>query len=304
MNLRRIAALSMPRKFQSQPLSLQPHKTDILAIWMAESDDEANGDYGARLWRLFQTHRFASLWYGAREAGEKLRAWALADLYGSRSLPGGAHPDPREPAAFSNRAVLSKAAELLSARIWLIPEAPDVPDIPIQGAQAQPHNQQPPHYQSPQLAWLMTYPDRRPPDIATRATTQHTLQEFAIACTLGYLTRGRERLMDPDAPTGMTVIPHDPGVITILHQFAIALLALPRDCPADWTCDCNSIRARYNAAPPDHDQPTDMLSLSSLSELRRAIQEGQQRQNNQQQKKHTGRTHPPKSDRITSGPLT
>lgn len=121
----------------------------------------------------------------------------------------------------------------------------------------------------------MTYPDRRAPDVATPVTPLHRLQEFAIAVALGYLTKEWRRLTDPDAPAGLTFLPiYDPGVRTILHQFAIALLGLPRDCPDTWTCACNSLRARYNALPPDHPQTTDALSLAALNDLndlRRAL---------------------------------
>lgn len=303
MNLRRIAAFSRPiadriARPQSQPLPHAPHRTEVLAHWLAETEED--GAYSAdRLWRLFQTHRFASLWYGAREAGEHLRAWALSDLYGSRSLPGGPHPDPREPAAFSNRAVLGKAAELLSVRIWIAPDVSDTPNHIEHAYQATQHTKQQPDSRPIQLASIITYPDHRTPDISTSPTTSYALQEFSIACALGYLTRERERLMDPDAPKGITALPQDLGVVTILHQFAIALMALPKDCPDDWTCACNTIRARYNAAPPDHDQPTDTFSLSALNDLRRRVQEKQQ----PPKKGQPHKTQPP-GNKINSGPLT
>lgn len=253
------------------PITSAVHSPDALARWLAEADNAPTN----RLWRLLHTPRFADLWYGAREAGERLRAWALTDLYARQSLPGGAHPDPREPSAFSNRAVLARAAHLLSARVWLVPDAAveqtpsaavtrwewPLPLRPIPAFAEAP-------LQIAQIAWLLRYPERPLVDIAVRACAPQPVQQFAVACMLGYLSKERARLCDPEAPAGAVFIPRDPGLITVLHQFAIALLALPRDCPDDWPCDCNRIRARFNAPPPDHEQPSDALTLD---ELRRAL---------------------------------
>lgn len=69
------------------------------------------------LWQLYETRNFADLWYGARSAGERLRALTLERLYRNRPYPGGPHPDPREPAVFSSQAILSVAAFLVGLRI-------------------------------------------------------------------------------------------------------------------------------------------------------------------------------------------
>ncbi len=45
-----------------------------------------------------------------------------------------------------------------------------------------------------------------------------------------------------------------------LHQFAIALLCLARDCPPAWTCPCNALRRRYNRPPADGAASTDALA--------------------------------------------
>jgi len=66
---------------------------------------------------LYQSRPFAELWYGARSAGERIRAIALERLYRNRPRAGGSHPNPREPAAFSSQAVLSVAASLVDLRI-------------------------------------------------------------------------------------------------------------------------------------------------------------------------------------------
>lgn len=102
-------------------------------------------------------------------------------------------------------------------------------------------------------------------DAAARVET-----EFEIACLLGYWHHEYARLSDPDAPGGMILLPRDPGVMALLHQYAIALLCVPqKECPSTWTCHCNGIRKRFNDPPPDHEQPTDVFSLSDLHEAQR-----------------------------------
>lgn len=270
------SALRNPPFLRAIPPDTAPiARTDYLSYWLAETDDAPT----ARLWRLFQTDRFADLWYGAREAGERLRARTLSTLSLSRRIPGGAHPDPREPAAFSANAILAGAARTLGLSIWQIPEhiaAVADANAPLR---------------TPQWAWLMTYPEQRPPDIATRAasatsaTSDSQRQQFSIACILGFACKERARLTDPDAPAGIILLPQDPAVVSILHQFAIGLLSLPRDCPDESPCACNNIRERFNAPPPDHQQPTDALSLAN-------IQQHIQQQQEQQDMR-----------RITTGPL-
>lgn len=239
---------------------------DYLSRWLADTDDATSP--AARLWRLFQTPRFADLWYAAREAGEHLRAAALSALSLNRLRPGGAHPDPREPAAFSANAILAQAARCIGLSIWQMPEplAAIADELDTEKAATVPRR--PTH----QLAWLMTYPstpESRPPNLATRGVPSSELhhQRFALACMLGFACKEHARLADPDAPAGIILLPHDPPVVSILHQFAIALLGLPRDCPDEYSCACNAVRERFNAAPPDHEQPTDALSLEDLRDL-------------------------------------
>ena len=105
----------------------------------------------------------------------------------------------------------------------------------------------------------------RPPMIVVRSMHADQRQmEFAIACLLGYWHHEHDRLVDPDSPGGTILLPRDPGVITLLHQYAIALLCLARDCPVEWKCHCNAIRARFNAPPPDHELPTGQFTLAEL----------------------------------------
>ena len=113
-------------------------------------------------------------------------------------------------------------------------------------------------------------------------------QLHAIACVLGFACRERHSLLDPDAPSGPILLPTDPAVVSVLHQFAIDLLALPRDCPDELGCACNDIRARFNMAPPDHEQPTDALSLQ---DLRKMVE-------------RKSRAADPYGKKVASGPLT
>ncbi len=116
-----------------------------------------------------------------------------------------------------------------------------------------------------------------------RVTTRFRQQEFDVACLLGYITKEYRRLADADAPAGIILLPVDPGVTALLHQFAISLLALPEACPSDWICPYNRIRDDFNAPPPDHERPTAAFSLSDvrayaaqLRRIRQPLDEGEQ----------------------------
>lgn len=236
----------------------QNQQQQILASWIiAEEEDARDRSDPERIWQLFQTNSFAALWYAARDAGEHLRAKALHQLYSQRTTPGGTHPDPRKPAAFSPRATLNAAAAVLGVSIWQVPES-DANQADRLSAQ---HG-----YHKPQLAWIATYPQRNAPDIAVRVTTRARQQEFDVACLLGYIAKEYHRIADPDAPAGLTLLPTDPGIVTILHQFAIGLLALDEHCPAGWLCTCNALRGTFNAPPPDHERPTDQFAISQLQD--------------------------------------
>jgi hypothetical protein len=242
------AFTSPPRKTPSESAAA------TLARWLLEAQREPTG---RALWDLFQSDAFAHLWYGARESGEILRSWALERLYTQRPTPGGAHPDPREPAAFSSRAIIGAAAQVLGIRIIQVPC-----DIDAKTTNA-------PFQHKLALAWLATYPGGRAPELAVRHTDREDQLYFDMACLLGYVCKERGRFADRESPGGLVNVPQDPAIKTLLHQFAIALLGLPRDCPPEWSCACNQIRARFNAPPVDHDQPTDTLAVA---DIRRTIE--------------------------------
>ncbi len=82
---------------------------------------------------------------------------------------------------------------------------------------------------------------------------------------LGCVAKDYQRLLGPDAPYGITLKPQSPSATAILHQFAIALLCLEPECPPEWDCQCNEIRARFNAPPPTHPQATDSLSAADIT---------------------------------------
>lgn len=108
---------------------------------------------------------------------------------------------------------------------------------------------------------------QRQPEIVIRTLhSNQVLLEFEIACLLGYWHHEHQRLSDPDAPEGTITLPRDPGVMALLHQYAIALLCLPEDCPTDWPCHCNEIRSRFNAPPPDHERPTATYELADIEQ--------------------------------------
>lgn len=243
------SSTTSPRSQPSQPLSPIP-QDDILARWLAATDHAATDRSGWSYWQLVTSPTYAELWYEARAAGERLRARAVSALYARNAHPGGRHPDPRGPAAYSERAIVAQAYRTLGIRLW----------------------QQPPcvrHDPNEPTVLLMTYPRDMglTPSLLIHAETAdvpHGLILFRMAAMLGYLTREHARLLDPDAPHGPRLIPLNPGIREILHQFAFAFLYLEPQCPPEWDCQCATTRSRFNAPPAEHEQPTDTLTLADL----------------------------------------
>lgn len=224
-----------------------------LAHWFLEARRD---DTQQKLWQVFSARGFSRLFYGARDAGELVRAWALQQLYAQRSHPGGAWPDPRIPAAFSQQAILRACADILGLHIWVVPEQL-AHEADAAAAEA-------PIRSHPQLAWIVTYPEARPPDLCLRHTARTAELHLQMAMLMGYLVKERDRILDASAPTGLILLPTDQSLASVLHQFAIALLCLEPDCPSDAGCHCNEIRRRYNAPPPDHTQATDALQVAQI----------------------------------------
>jgi hypothetical protein len=257
-------------------------------VWLRDQAATSAGP-----WDLYLSRLFAETWYGARAAGERIRGLALERLYRIWQRPGGPHPDPREPAAFSSGAVLSVSASLLGLHIStdILLSVSKANGSKANGTKAndskanvitasgnqsvQEGSQEDGGQHYTPSAWIITYPmthhGRKPPAIAVSSldTPSSRLLEFEIACLLGLYHHEQQRISDPDAPAGSIFLPHDPGVQALLHQYAIALLCLRRDCPSSWDCHCNEIRARFNAPPPDHMQPTGTLSATDLKRATR-----------------------------------
>lgn len=234
-----------------------------LAHWLIEIH-RPGPNSRIQLWQLMTSSRFADLWYGSRASGEILRRETLRWLSLHQPRPGGTNPDPRIPAdqaPFSARAVVTVAAsQILGVTTWPIPEpdaATEADALSLSCDRPRP------------LCWIVSNPHGRPPAIAIRhSTDQQAKLMFDVAQLLGYINKERQRLADPDAPGGIILLPTDTAIETVLHQFAIALLGLPPDCPAEWPCVCNALRARYNAAPPSHEQASEALSLDELRATR------------------------------------
>lgn len=252
-----------PRPEDDNPDDQQAHYYLALAHWLADIHQPTSSAQ-TQLWRLMSTARFADFWYGARATAETLRGEALRWLSLHQRQPGGAAPDPRTPASetpFSLQAIVScVATQVLHISIEPVTEA-------VARATADPLLPSP---DSPRpLCWLHTYPDGAAPTLAVRhATNLHTKLLFDMAQLIGYLCKERPRIADPTAPGGVILLPTDTAIETVLHQFAIALLGLPRDCPTEWPCVCNALRARYNAAPLTHPEATQALSLEELRSIR------------------------------------
>jgi len=264
----------------------------ILARWLTEAEQANRDPTGRHAWQLYQSPIFAELWYAAREAGERVRARAMAQLYAHRAQPGGRYPDPREEGAFSVQAILTAAArsEGLQIRTYPLADPDDSDDSDDSEHASGPTDASSDagagddgggrrHTNPPDLpyAWLITYPpsptgQRIPPQLWMHPPTdQYPLGRalFELACLLGYITR-EPRLLDPDAPHGMITLPQEPGIIMLMHHFAYALLHLAPICPPELGCSCAVIRQRFTAPPADHPQPTQTLTLADLAREIRA----------------------------------
>ncbi len=223
-----------------------------------------------QVWRIYDSPEYADLWYEAREAGERLRAAMLQRLYAQQRIPGGPHPDPREPGAFSARAIVAATVHALGIDIHQLPAQP-TPDDPLVRANGIRAMSAATAATAP-IVWLITYPPTphrqpsRKPMLVLRADTSEVPLPrilFDMACMVGLLHRERS-LLDPHAPPDTILLPTTASLLSLLHQFAIALLCLEPVCPPAWTCHCNVIHERYNAPPADHDRPTGALDLSAI----------------------------------------
>lgn len=280
---------------------------DPAARWLAELDRAYADPSGQRIWDIYKSPPFAHLWYEARNQGERMRASAVAWLYAHQAQPGGPYPDPREPASFSEHAILTTAARQLGLAIHQRTHTTQPPggesrghaaawmgvDSGVGSGQASAASERVSEggrareddwgegaptvmptagwIAGEPWVWLATYPaqSRRPPSIEVAVTSISVPQRrinFEVACMLGYVSKDHARLLSPDAPTGISLMPYSPTALAIMHQFAIALLCLRPECPEEWPCQCNAIRARFNAPPPSHDQPTETLTLAELAD--------------------------------------
>ncbi len=163
---------------------------------------------------------FDLLWYAARASGEDLCGKVLEQLYTERPTLGSAHPDSREPAAFSGSVILSTAFRILHLRINQASQHVASDTGPLVGPARRPLR-----------AWLLTYRGHVGADLIIRCDSIQDALHFAMANVLGYFLRKVRRLTDPDGPKGLIVPPMDPTILTILHKFAIALLCLEPEFP-------------------------------------------------------------------------
>ncbi|HEV2239264.1 MAG TPA: hypothetical protein VGR57_21590 [Ktedonobacterales bacterium] len=211
---------------------------------------------------------FALSWYGARSAGESLRARATAWLYQhpARGRPGGAHPDPRLSSAFSWWSILRAGAQDIGLELVEVSDAGQLAavDRALGNGVGLRH-------QADQVrwCWLLTYPDGAMPSVMHRVVgwrdrTVYSNLCWQVAMLLGDVCRNYAELTDPIYPAGYHVPSTARSHVACLHQFASALLRTEPECPAEWGCDCNRIRASLSVAPEEHLQATDALLLSDL----------------------------------------
>lgn len=202
---------------------------------------------------------FPRRWYSAREAGEVLRMWAnqwLNTHIPEGQRPGGAYPDPRLNNYWSYDKTLYAAAwgmavgyEVVNHQVATIAQEslPTLPGNRVRRAWLDLDPEADPHL-------LLRVPSPIPPHTDVIMDTH-----FQAACVLAYIYENYQRLTSLTATAGLYIPDSNPMDVSAYHQFAIALLNLEPDCKPDWRCQCNGTRARFNAPPPEHSQPTDQL---------------------------------------------
>lgn len=146
MALQRWRAITAPR---DKDTTTAKQGSEVLARWLATTEQARHDETYHQYWQIYNSAAFADLWYEARAAGERVRARAVAHLYAHRAKPGGAHPDPRAAAAFSERAILTTAAHLEGITVRTYRLTAEDEEQQQQGQQRLP------------LAWLATYPPAR-----------------------------------------------------------------------------------------------------------------------------------------------
>jgi len=215
----------------------------VLARWLSEVQADESG---SKLHQLVNDGDYATLWYTMRAAGERLRGQALGLLNAQRVRPGGAYPDPLDPAAaaWSQYKIACAAAVSLGLHLVEMPYEPaQVPEqtratssrtprhtpSSTAGASTPRSRPAPGSARAPAvsaaaaaapaaaadvvLAWLITHIDHRQPvDLAIRAglrgTPNEVLQVWHMACLMALYARERAVLTGPGAPAGEVLLPH------------------------------------------------------------------------------------------------
>jgi hypothetical protein len=182
-----------------------------------------------------------------------------------RPHPGGSHPDPRVPAAFSTRAILAAVARLKGLAIWPVPDSASA-----SGGRRRARQPTSPPAQNP--VWLITYPletdgQRKPPNIAVTQQEEEDLMLWYVSCMLGLIAREPHRLTDPNIPAGVTTLPTDPMTRALIHRYAHALMLVDFDCSQAFGCACSAIDRALNAPPLDHPQPTQTLPAQRVTPI-------------------------------------
>jgi hypothetical protein len=242
----------------SHPAAQTPAQTPVqtidpdaaLARWLGQVRRDPSGE---AFRRLAAAPSYGALYWAMRDAGEAVRAQALAALhqrYGGHNVP-----DPRAPARFSPRAIVRAAADQVGLHIFFAPA-----DLALV---ADAHD---PARRHAVLAWLMTYPGARPPDLCLRATEHEDALCFQAACVLGWFVRDWPSFTG-EGPGGLLLLPdhtRDVHFSPMLHVFAKGLLRLEDHCPPALGCHCNAVLRLLNAPPPGHPEATGAHSLADL----------------------------------------
>src|SRR5260221_198827 len=229
-----------------------------LAHWLRQVGMDTSE--GKLSWaRLTMTHEFSQLFWYMRQEGWQWRGLLAHQLYeGDDYL--NAWPDPCEHIPYSPRRFVLQGAKEQHIDLVHLSENIHQYAEELDGGRRRIY------------AFLQTWPDNQRPLLFIDETPpagwnqeEHEANwTFQAGQVLGQYYTNTGMYHGDLAPAG-TILPPDPHreshMTPLLHQFAKALLGLPKDCPVGAPCGCRSIMYRASMVPPRHPEMTGELHL-------------------------------------------
>jgi len=253
-----------------------------LAHWLRQMGMDTSGLSVAR---LTMTNEFGELFWRMRIYGEQWRTLLARDLCAGDGLLN--HwMDPREYIPYSSRRFILQAA--IDQHVELLRLSSNIRQV----AHAVDGNTGRMIY-----AFMQTWPDNRRPTLFLDESPppgfnqeEHEINwTWQAAQVLGQYYTNSALYHGELAPAGF-ILPPEPNreshITALLHQFAKAMLDLPKECPPGLGCPCRAIMGRAAMVPDRHPEMTGELRMGGHAPtLAPAPRPGEMRANGH----HTGK---------------